>query len=145
MSKVEEFLTQKQEQQIVKAIRTAELHTSGEIRVHIENCTQKNTLERAKEVFHYLKMDETKHQNGVLFYLAIDDKKFALIGDKNIDAKVPNDFWENTQKVVLKEFYIGHFVSGLVKGILNVGKELKEYFPHHKNDDNELKDDVSVN
>jgi len=144
MSKVEDFLTQKQEQQIIKAIRTAELHTSGEIRVHIESTTQKETISRATEVFYYLKMDETKNKNGVLFYLAVDDKKFAVIGDKNINTKVDRDFWDNIKNTVIKEFKTTHFASGLVKGILKVGKELATYFPFEENDKNELPNKVSV-
>ncbi len=144
MSKVEDFLTQTQEQQIVKAIRTAELHTSGEIRVHIENFTKKDTITRATEVFHYLKMDETKNQNGVLFYLAVADKKFAIIGDKNIDHKVPSNFWEQTKNGVIKEFKTTHFSSGLVKGILAIGKELKKYFPFEEGDENELPNTIST-
>ena len=145
MSKVEDFLTQEQEQKIVKAIRTAELHTSGEIRVHLESTTSKDTLERATEVFYYLKMDETKQKNGVLFYLAVNDKKFAIIGDKHIDNKVPNNFWEEITKTVIKEFKTAHYASGLVKGILKVGHELKQYFPYDsKTDKNELSDEISV-
>ena len=145
MSRVEEFLNQKQEKQIVKAIRTAELHTSGEIRVHIENTTKKEAITRATEVFYYLKMDETKNKNGVLFYLAVADKKFALIGDENIHKKVPNDFWNHTKNIVLKEFKIAHFTSGLVKGILAIGKELKQYFPFKEDDKNELSNAISTN
>ena len=146
MSKVEDFLTKEQEQKIVKAIQTAEIHTSGEIRVHIETTTEKDTIERATEVFYYLKMDETKDNNGVLFYLAVDDKKLAVIGDKNIDSKVPDNFWEDIKNTVLKEFKTNHYASGLVKGILNVGKELKQYFPYDsKTDKNELPDEISVN
>ena len=144
MSKVEDFLSQTQEQQIVKAIRTAELHTSGEIRVHIENSTKKETITRATEVFHYLKMDETKQKNGVLFYLAVNDKKFAIIGDENINSKVPENFWESTKDIVVKEFKTAHFASGLVKGILKVGKELQQYFPFESDDKNELPDTISV-
>ncbi len=145
MSKVEDFLTKEQEQKIVKAIRTAEIHTSGEIRVHIETATKKETIERATEVFFYLKMDETKDNNGVLFYLAVDDKKFAVIGDKNIDSKVPDNFWEDIKNTVLKEFKTSHYASGLVKGILKVGKELRHYFPYdEKNDKNELSDEISI-
>ena len=33
-------------------------------------------------------------QNGVLVYLAIKDRKFSIIGDKGIDAKVPAEFWD---------------------------------------------------
>jgi uncharacterized membrane protein len=145
MSKVEDFLTKEQEQKIVKAIQTAEIHTSGEIRVHIETATKKDTIERATEVFYYLKMDETKDNNGVLFYLAVDDKKFAIIGDKNIDSKVPDNFWEDIKNTVLKEFKTSHYASGLVKGILKVGAELKHYFPYdEKNDKNELSDEISI-
>jgi len=144
MSKVEDFLTQEQEQKIVKAIRTAEIHTSGEIRVHIETSTVKDTIERATEVFYYLKMDETKNKNGVLFYLAVDDQKFAIIGDKNIDFKVSNDFWENIKNTVITEFKTAHYASGLVKGILKVGKELKKHFPFDEEDVNEHPDEISV-
>lgn len=145
MSKVEDFLSQEQEQKIVKAIRTAEIHTSGEIRVHIESETTKETIERATEVFYYLKMDETKNKNGVLFYLAVNDKKFAVIGDKNINTKVATNFWEEISQAVLKEFATNHYASGLVKGILKVGHALKKHFPYdEKYDKNELPDEISV-
>jgi len=144
MSKVEDFLTQEQEQKIVKAIRTAEIHTSGEIRVHIETSTVKDTIERATEVFYYLKMDETKNKNGVLFYLAVNDKKFAIIGDKNIDTKVNDTFWEKIKDTVIKEFKTAHYASGLVKGVLKVGKELKKHFPFDEKDVNEHSDEISV-
>ena len=144
MSKVEDFLTREQEQKIVKAIRTAELQTSGEIRVHLEATTHKETTDRATEVFYYLKMDETKHKNGVLFYLAVDDKKFAVIGDENINDKVPVDFWKNITTIVIKEFKTNHYASGLVKGILKVGDKLKKHFPYKLYDKNELPDEISV-
>nr|HRM13311.1 TPM domain-containing protein [Flavobacterium sp.] len=69
MSKVEDFLTKEEEQEIVEAIRMAEKNTSGEIRVHLEKTTPMDAYDRAMEVFHELKMDETELQNGVLIYL----------------------------------------------------------------------------
>ncbi len=144
MSKVEDFLSKEQEDKIVKAIRTAELHTSGEIRVHIEASTKKDLIERAKEVFYYLKMDETEYKTGVLFYLAVNDKKFAVIGDEHIDTKVSDDFWNEIKEIVIKEFKTKHYASGLVKGILKVGNELKHYFPIKNKDKNELPDEISV-
>ena len=92
MSKVEDFLTQIEEAQIIDAIRIAEKNTSGEIRVHLEKSSDKNPLERAKEVFYFLKMDETKSHNGVLFYVAVDDKKFSVLGDEGIDNVVSKRF-----------------------------------------------------
>jgi len=143
MSKVAKFLTQQQEQQIIDAIRNAEKNTSGEIRVHIEKCSRKDTIDRANEVFCYLKMDETKTQNGVLFYLAIDDKKFAIVGDKGIHQKVPTDFWNSTKDIVLNEFKKNNFTKGLVLGINEAGKQLKTYFPYTNDDTNELANTVS--
>ena len=143
MSEVEDFLTKSQEQQIINAIRSAERNTSGEIRVHIEKCSKKETLERAKEVFCYLKMDETEAQNGVLFYLGVHDKKFAIVGDKGINKKAPKDFWDTTKEIVLLQFKKGNFTKGLIHGIHEAGEQLKTYFPYTKDDVDELPNTVS--
>jgi len=143
MSKVEDFLSEEQEKAIVNAIKLAEKNTSGEIRVHIEKNTKKTPMERAKEVFQFLKMDQTHLKNGVLFYLAIESKQFAIIGDEGIHNKVPNNFWESTKSVVLSNFANKEFAKGLEQGILEVGNQLKKYFPHEKEDKNELSDEIS--
>ena len=144
MSKVEDFLTSAQEQEIIEAIRSAEQNTSGEIRVHLEKTTDKEPLERAKEVFYYLKMDATKQQNGVLFYVAVDDKKFSILGDKGIDTAVPNHFWDSVRDIVINQFKKGNYTQGLKQGILETGLKLKHYFPYQENDKNELPDSISL-
>jgi len=144
MSKVEDFLTAAQEQEIIDAIRTAEKDTSGEIRVHLEKRTEKDTLERAKEVFYFLKMDETKQHNGVLFYVAVEDKKFAVLGDVGIDKVVPDTFWDSVKDTVLEKFKNNHFAKGLKLGILEAGTKLKQYFPYRHDDKNELPDSISL-
>jgi len=144
MSKVEDFLTVVQEQEIIDAIRLAEKNTSGEIRVHLEKSTEKDTLERAKEVFYFLKMDTTKEQNGVLFYVAVDDKKLSIIGDKGINDLVPNDFWNTIKKNVISQFKKGNYTEGLIHGILESGVKLKQYFPYQNHDKNELPDSISL-
>jgi len=79
MSKVEDFLSHKEEEEIIAAIREAENNTSGEIRVHIEKASKIDVYARALEVFHYLKMDTTKLRNGVLIYLAIAALNEAIL------------------------------------------------------------------
>ena len=101
MSRVEDFLSATEEKEVVDAILKAEKNTSGEIRVHLEPHTRMDTMERAKELFHILKMDNTKENNGVLIYVAVNDRKFAICGDKGIDKVVPKDFW-NSQKTLFK-------------------------------------------
>ncbi len=143
MSKTEDFLSKAEEQEIVHAIVEAEKNTSGEIRVHIEEHTEKSPLERAQEVFFELKMDETQDRNGVLFYVCVSDKKFAIIGDKGINEAVESDFWDCTKDTVIANFKEGNFKKGLVEGILRAGERLKKYFPYQSDDTNELSNEIS--
>jgi uncharacterized membrane protein len=143
MSKVENFLTQNEEQSIVDAILKAEKNTSGEIRVHIEATAKIDHFSRAQQVFHLLKMDNTKDENGVLIYVAVTDKKFVIYGDKGIDEAVPRGFWESTKDVIASHFKDGDFKEGIVQGVLKAGKELEAHFPWNHGDINELSDAVS--
>ncbi|MCG1037514.1 TPM domain-containing protein [Polaribacter sargassicola] len=143
MSKVEAFLTQEEEQEIISAIKIAEKNTSGEIRVHIEASTEKNHYERSLEVFYLLKMDETKDRNGVLIYVAVKDKKFVIYGDKGINNVVSDDFWDTTKDVIQNHFKKGNFKQGIVDGILKAGEELKEHFPWQIDDEDELSNEIS--
>jgi uncharacterized membrane protein len=143
MSKVEDFLTKEEEQEIVEAIRMAEKETSGEIRVHIEKTTSKVPFDRALEVFHLLKMDETQLKNGVLIYLAVKDKAFVICGDKGIDDLVSDDFWVSTKEAMAAQFKTGNFKQGLIDGITKAGEQLQKYFPYEEGDTNELSNEIS--
>ena len=143
MSIVEEFLTSKEELEIVQAIRQAERNTSGEIRVHIEKSTEISHYNRALEVFRMLKMFNTKQQNAVLIYIAVDDHKFVIYGDKGIDKVVPNDFWDTTKNTMQIQFKEGNFKQGIIDGILKAGEELKAHFPWHIDDEDELSNEIS--
>ncbi|WP_018617903.1 TPM domain-containing protein [Spirosoma luteum] len=136
--------TADEQQRIVASIRQAERNTSGEIRVHVEaHCTTADPVQRAIDVFAHLGMHQTKDQNGVLFYLAHADRKFAVVGDKGIDAKVPADFWETTKDLLRSHFAKGAYADGLSRGIEQAGQQLKQYFPYASDDTNELADDIS--
>src|SRR3970040_398620 len=143
MLKVEDFLTKEEEQEIVEAIRMAEKNTSGEIRVHIEKTTSMDAYERAMEVFHQLKMDETELQNGVLIYLAVEDRHFVICGDKGINDVVQHDFWDCTRDIMVTEFKKGDFKQGLIDGITRAGEQLQKYFPWQQGDTNELSNEIS--
>lgn len=143
MSKVENFLTAGEEAEIVEAIRLAEKETSGEIRVHIEKTSNGDAFERAKEVFHLLKMDETRLKNGVLIYLAVDDKSFVICGDKGIDDAVAYNFWDTTKDAMAAQFKNGNFKQGLIDGIRKAGAELQHYFPCEDDDKDELSNEIS--
>lgn len=144
MSAVEDFLTHDEEQEIVAAIATAEKNTSGEIRVHIEEHSEKPPVERAQEVFQQLEMQNTAARNGVLFYVGVGDHSFAIIGDEGIDKVVEDDFWDCTRDEVISKFKVGEYTAGLINGILRAGERLKKYFPYDDEGDiNELPDTIS--
>lgn len=137
------FFSTEQQRQIVEAIKTAELNTSGEIRVHVENHCKGDILDRSVMVFNTLKMDKTAARNGVLIYLAVTDKKFAIIGDESINVLVEHDFWNDVKDEMSRHFREGDFTGGVVNGILRVGEKLKAFFPYQNDDVNELPDDIS--
>ena len=143
MSKVEEFLTKAEEQEIVEAIGIAEKNTSGEIRVHIEKVNAIAPLDRAMEVFRSLNMENTQERNGVIIYVAVKSKNFAIYGDKGINEKVADDFWDSTKDAMANQFQNGNFKQGIIEGILNAGEQLKTHFPYQDNDSNELTNEIS--
>jgi uncharacterized membrane protein len=141
--KASEFFTKEQQAHVLSAIKEAEENTSGEIRVHIETSLQGDVLDRAAWIFKKIGMHKTESRNGVLFYLAVKNKKFAVIGDWGINRKVPKDFWDETKELVAKYFREEKYSDGLADGILLIGRQLKEHFPHQKDDINELPNEIS--
>lgn len=141
--KPSDFFNDTQKKQITDAVRNAEHNTSGEIRVHIESDCNEDVLDRAAYLFAKLDMHKTKLRNGVLFYLSINDRKFAILGDAGINAVTPDNFWDEIKEVVISNFKTGEFSAGLCKGIEMAGEALKKHFPYQKDDINELSDEIS--
>jgi uncharacterized membrane protein len=142
-NKASTFFTRVQQEQIREAIKEAEKETSGEIRVHIETRFMGDVLDRASWIFKKIGMHTTDDRNGVLFYLAVRNKKFAIIGDAGINSKVPKTFWDNIKGVLQKHFKSEKYTEGLIEGIHLAGHQLKEHFPYTKDDVNELPDEIS--
>ena len=137
------FFTEEEKKAVVQAITEAEAMTSGEIRVHIEPKCKGEVLHRAAHVFYKLGMDKTTHANGVLIYIAHDDRKFAILGDKGINAVVPANFWDSTKEAMRDHFKRGEFFTGTVFAIRETGMHLKQYFPHLGDQKNELPNEIS--
>lgn len=137
------FFTKEQQDLILASVKEAEKETSGEIRVHIETSCDEDVLDRTAWVFKKLGMHKTDERNGVLFYLAVNDRKFAIIGDAGINSKVPEGFWNEISELLVKNFKEGKFTEGLSEGILMAGKQLHAHFPYKKEDVNELSDEIS--
>ena len=135
--------TEEEEFKIVSEIKEAEQKTSGEIRVHIDRWCKNNAEFKARNLFTKLKMEDTEERNGVLIYIAIEEKKFAIIGDSGIDEKVPPDFWDSTALAMETYFRNGKVAEGICEGISECGKQLASYFPASESNSNDLPDDIS--
>lgn len=141
---IRDFISLEQENEIIDAISVAEQKTSGEIRVHIEGSNPMNdAFERALDIFEKLEMHKTRHRNGVLFYVALNDHNFVIFGDQGINDVVPDNFWENTKDLMVTYFRKGLFSQGIIEGILKAGEKLQEYFPSQDDDWNELPNEIS--
>jgi uncharacterized membrane protein len=143
MSHSRNFFSKYQIRQIESAIQSAEKNTSGEIRVHVEDHCKGEVLNYATTVFHKLKMHRTKLRNGVLFYLAVKDRKFAVIGDEGIHKCVSVGFWNKVRDTMEELFLQGKFTEGLCAGIEMTGIELMKYFPISDADKNELPNELT--
>jgi uncharacterized membrane protein len=133
-----------EQQRIREAIAEAEKCTSGEIRVSVEKTCNEDVLDRAAKYFYQLDMHKTKLRNGVLIYVAVVDRKFAIIGDAGINKVVSEDFWDCTKEEMLSHFKSGDIVEGIIAGIKQAGTQLGKYFPHDLgNDSDELSNDVA--
>ncbi|MDX2445043.1 MAG: TPM domain-containing protein [Bacteroidales bacterium] len=137
------FFTQEEQVLILRAIKEAETNTSGEIRVHIESKCKEDVLDHAAYFFEKLNMHETKLRNGVLIYLAVDDRKFAILGDVGINQVTSETFWDEIKEEMLILFREQKFTEGLIIGIKMIGEALKVNFPYQNDDVNELSDEIS--
>lgn len=132
-----------QEQELIaNTITDAEKATSGEIRIAVEKHCKGDAFERAAAYFHELGMDKTALHNGVLIYLATEDHKFAIIGDKGINKVVPDDFWETTKIAMRAHFMAGKMAEGIIAGIALAGEKLSTFFPNANDDVNELPNEI---
>jgi len=144
MATLSSFLSAEEREKIVAAIREAEGKSIGEIKVYFEKRCKADVLDRALEIFSKLKLHETRHQTGILIYVAYEDKLFAIIGDKGIHAKVPENFWDETKTMMEFHFRKGQFSEGLLKGIHLSGEQLRKFFEPTGENPNEISDDIVI-
>lgn len=143
MEVIENYFLESDKNVIITAIREAESYTSAEIKVHIEKSCPGDVLERADQVFNELDMENTKLNNGVLIYLAVEQKTFAIIGDKGISEKVQNLHWGDIKDHMKARFQAEEIVLGITDGVRMITNLLMNHFPSCENEINEISDEIS--
>ena len=132
---------------IEQAIRNGEATHCGQLRFVVEGALDGRPLfrnqparERALDIFSHLRIWDTAHNNGVLIYLLLADRKVEIVADRGIDAKVGTAGWEATCRDMEADFRKGQFKTGVIKGIAAVSRELAKHFPPEAHPRNELPD-----
>ncbi|HEV7767827.1 MAG TPA: TPM domain-containing protein [Thermoanaerobaculia bacterium] len=139
-----DFLARLDQQRIVDAIGAAEKRTSGEIRVHIQPKARGEIRDVAERTFERLGMTKTELRNGVLLFIACEEQRFTILGDRGIDEKVPADFWDTIAAKLTNRFKAGEFTDGIVEAIHSAGEELLHYFPRAEGDVDELSNEINI-
>ncbi len=143
MQTTKSFFTKKQQGDIKQAILNAELDTSGIIRVHIDNVCEGDVTKRAEDLFLRFKLNKTEMHNSVLFYMALQNRKFAIVGGTAINKYVPKNFRKSINDRMLGYLKDDKVTEGLCEGIKLTGEILKKHFPHRTDDIDELTDELS--
>ena len=141
---VRAFLSEEDLAAIARAVRQTEARTSAEVRVHLDHTCEEDALRRAVKVFERLGMHRTAERHGVLIYVAVKDRKLAVIGDAGIHERVGEAYWRELVDAVRDHLRQQRSREGLVHAVEQVGETLSRYFPRRPDDVNELPDDVSV-
>lgn len=140
-----EFLERLDQKRIVDAIANAEQQTSGEVRVHVQpKATGGELRDVAERTFERLGMTKTALRNGVLLFIASEENRFVILGDRGINDKVPAGFWDDIAAKLTIRFRNGEFTDGIVDAVTAAGAQLREYFPRADDDVDELSNEISV-
>ena len=139
-----EFLAQLDQKRVVDAIAAAELQTSGEIRIHIQPKPRGELRVVAERTFERLGMTKTALRTGVMLFIACEEQRFTILGDRGIDEKVPAGFWDEIAAKLTVRFKSGEFTDGIVEAIHSAGEQLRQFFPRAEDDVDELPNEINI-
>lgn len=124
-------------------IAASESRHTGEIRIYAEaslppgylwrHLWHKTPIEvlarqRAMIVFGKLRVWDTEHNNGLLIYLLLAERKIELVADRGINAVVGQTDWQAMVTRMGAAFAAGHFEHGLMQAVDEVSRPLLEHF-----------------
>lgn len=142
--KQKDFLAALDQPRIVAAIGEAEKQTSGEIRVHIQPKAGDDIRNAAERTFERLGMTKTELRSGVLLFIASEEQRFVILGDRGINEKAPAGFWDEIAAKLTIRFKAGELTDGIVEAIHSAGEELRHDFPRAAGDVDELTNEINI-
>jgi uncharacterized membrane protein len=141
-TKPEQFLTEAETAAVNSAVKEAERRTSAELKVVLARHCWGDLKTKAHKVFRELGLEHTEQRNCVLILLVTTNREFLIYGDEGIHAKVGQSLWDDVQLGMQEAFGRGKLGEGIAFGLRRIGDKLAQYFPHQRNDVDEISNEI---
>ena len=121
---------------IEQATKACESRHAGEIRFAVETALPFPALwhdvsarMRAIEIFAREHVWDTEHNNGVLIYLMLAERRVEIVADRGISRHVPDAHWQAVVQHLGRHLQTGDYDSGLTQALEEVSALLVQHFP----------------
>ncbi|MGI8905808.1 MAG: TPM domain-containing protein [Candidatus Sumerlaeaceae bacterium] len=137
-----EVLGRGRSEMIADAVHDAESCTSGEIVVQIEQELPPGVSARDAAVAQFQRQGiaNTKLNNGILLFIALDERKIELVADSGISSRIGQEQWDFVVQIISLGFRTGFPAESIVMALAAMGDLLGCHFPWQPGDVNELPD-----
>jgi len=123
-------------QRLEQAVHNSEARHMGELRVCVEAGLTAVALwrsvssrDRAIELFSRLKVWDTEHNNGVLIYLLLAERRIEILADRGLHIRTDGAVWQGITQQLSTSLQNGQYEVGLTQAIAAVGDLLRQHFP----------------
>ncbi|MDQ5927082.1 MAG: hypothetical protein QG554_2025 [Pseudomonadota bacterium] len=123
-------------QRLEETVTRSEARHLGELRLCVEGGLRMSELwrgvdasQRAVQVFSQLRVWDTAHNNGVLIYLLLADRRIEILADRGLHSRTAPDFWTTLARRLSDTLHQGDFESGLALAIEEIGLLLHQHYP----------------
>jgi putative membrane protein len=98
--------------------------------------------ERAIRAFYEKGLYRTRDETGILIFISLLEHRVWILGDRGINAKIRNHFWEERAAELTSGIRNKQHGKAVLEVISQCGNELAKHFPKKHDDTNELTDEV---
>jgi len=123
-------------------IEAVEKLSSAEFKVIIANRCWFGIRRKAINLFKKYSLDKTKDSNAVLFLILEKDQQISIYGDEGIHQKVGTNHWELICDQVTAKLKQNEYADAIALGIHLIADSLKEHFPAHEDNVNEVSNEI---